>query len=142
MKTETQQNEGYTLFNNLLAAFNQGAREVLSLFTDDAVIEYPYATSLGSPTRLNKQDYSEHLTFILPKMPDIRFSEIRIYPLSETDSYWAEPHGEAIIPKTGKKYQQDYVMYFTVRDKQISFYREYWNPQAVLQAFDELENTK
>lgn len=142
MNTKTQQNEGYTLFNDLLAAFNQGAPEVLSLFADDAVIEFPYAASLGSPTRLNKREFGEHLTFILPQMPGITFSEIRIYPLIETGSYWAETHGEAVIRETGKKYEQDYVMYFTVQDGKFSFYREYWNPQVFLQAAGESTNTK
>lgn len=130
------------LFNDLLAAFNQGADEVSSLFTDDAVIEFPYAATLGSPTRLNKRQYGEHLTVILPEMPGIAFSETRICPLIETDSYWAETHGEAVITGTGKKYEQDYVMYFTVQDGKFSFYREYWNPQAFLQASDESANTK
>ena len=142
MNTERQQNEGHTLFNDLLAAFNQGAPEVLSLFSDDAMIEFPYAATLGSPTRLNKREYGEHLTAILPQMPGITFSEIRVYPLIETGSYWAETHGEAVITETGKKYEQDYVMYFTVRDGRFSFYREYWNPQVFLQASDESANTK
>jgi len=142
MQAEKTQNIGYELFNKLLKAFNQSAEEVLSLFNDDVVIEYPYAASLGAPIRLNKQEYSAHLEFILPQMPGITFSEIRIYPLSETDSYWAETHGEAIMRETAKKYEQDYVMYFTIRDGKFGFYREYWNPQAFLQASDGLENTK
>lgn len=140
---KTQQNESYRLFKDLLDAFNQGtAEQVLALFTDEAAIEYPYAASVGSPVRLNKQEYREHLRSILPKMPGIEFSEIRVYPLEETDSYWAEVHGEAKIPETSKKYEQDYVIYFTVQDNKFSFYREYWNPQVVLGAFDGFENTK
>lgn len=142
MNTETQQNEVHTLFNDFLAAFNRGAREVSTLFTDDAAIEFPYAASLGSPTRLNKREYTEHLTNILPQMPGILFSETRIYPISETDSYWAETRGAATITDTGKKYEQDYVMYFTVRDGKFSFYREYWNPQVFLQASGGSANTK
>lgn len=142
MQAEKIQNIGHGLFNKLLKAFNQTAEEVLSLFTDDAVIEYPYAASLGAPTRLNKQEYSAHLAFILPQMPGIAFSETRVYPLSETSSYWAETHGEAVIRETGKKYEQDYVMYFTVRDGKFGFYREYWNPQAFQQASGGLENNK
>lgn len=142
MNIDTQQNEGHTLFNELLAAFNQGAGEVLSLFADDAVIEFPYAASLGSPTRLDRREYGEHLTAVLPQMPDIAFSETRIYPLVETGSYWAETHGEAVITETGNKYEQDYVMYFTIRDGKFNFYREYWNPQVYLQASDESANIK
>jgi hypothetical protein len=41
MQNENKQNLGSELFNKLLAAFNQGVEQVLLLFNDDAVIEYP-----------------------------------------------------------------------------------------------------
>ncbi len=142
MQSENVQNIGLELFNKLLKAFNQTTEEVTALFDDDAVVEYPYAAALGSSSRLNKREYADHLNAILGQMPDIAFSGIRVYPVSNSDSFWAEVHGETLIPKTGKKYEQDYVMYFTVQDNKFSFYREYWNPMAVLQAFDGLENTQ
>lgn len=140
MQNENKQNLGSELFNKLLAAFNQGAEQVLLLFNDDAVIEYPYAPTVGAPSRYNKREYADYLTSILGQMPDIAFTNRRVYPVSNSDSFWAEVHGEVVIPQTGKKYEQDYVMYFTVQDGKFSFYREYWNPQAFLQAFEGLEN--
>ena len=140
MQIENKQNTGLELFDKLLAAFNQNPEQVLLLFSDDAVVEYPYAAALGSSSRYNKREYSDHLNFIMGQMPDIAFTDRRVYPISNSDSFWAEVHGEVLIPKTGKKYVQDYVMYFTVRDNKFSFYREYWNPQAFLQAFDESQN--
>lgn len=142
MKNEMEQNIGSTLFKRLLEAFNQGTEQVLLLFNDDAVIEYPYAGALGAPTQLDKQKYQDHLTSILPQMPGIAFSEIRIYPVTDGKSFWAETRGETRIPQTGKKYEQDYVMYFEVENGKFSFYREYWNPQAVLQAFDGSEKAQ
>lgn len=137
MQNENKQDTTSELFDRLLTAFNQGAEQVLSLFDDEAVIEYPYAAAVGSRSQLNKLEYADHLNAILGQMPDIAFTDKRIYPISNSESFWAEVHGEVIIPQTGKKYVQDYVMYFTVRDDKFSFYREYWNPQAFLQAFDE-----
>ncbi|MDQ3712914.1 MAG: nuclear transport factor 2 family protein, partial [Acidobacteriota bacterium] len=115
MQSENVQNIGLELFNKLLKAFNQTTEEVTALFDDDAVVEYPYAAALGSSSRLNKREYADHLNAILGQMPDIAFSGIRVYPVSNSDSFWAEVHGETLIPKTGKKYEQDYVMYFTVQ---------------------------
>ena len=140
MQAEKIQNLGLELFNKLLKTFNQKAEDVTALFDDDALIEYPYAAAMGVKPQLNKREYADHLNAILGQMPDIAFSNVRVYPIANSDSFWAEVHGEVVIPKTGKKYEQDYVMYFTVRDSKFSFYREYWNPVAVLQAFDGLEN--
>ena len=135
MNTEKQSNIGETLFNRLLEAFNQGAAEVVALYTEDATVEYPYAASLNSASKLNVEEYFNHLKGGLEQMPDIKFSNIHVYQTTASNSYWAEVHGETVIPKTGKLYQQDYVMYFEMTDGKFSFYREYWNAVPVMNAF-------
>lgn len=135
MNTETHQDAGRTLFNRLLEAFNQGAAEVVALYTEDATVEYPYAASLNSAAKLNMREYFNHLKGGLEQMPDIKFSNTRVYQTTGSNAYWAEVHGETTIPKTGKLYQQDYVMYFEVTDGKFSFYREYWNAVPVMEAF-------
>lgn len=135
MNTEKQSNIGQTLFSRLLKAFNQGAAEVVALYNEDATVEYPYAASLNSAAKLNMREYFNHLKGGLEQMPDIVFSNARVYQTTESDSYWAEVHGETIVPKTGKLYQQDYVMYFKITDDKFSFYREYWNAVPVMNAF-------
>lgn len=142
MRAERKPDTGLELFDKLLKAFNQKAEDVTALFNDDAFIEYPYAGAVGAQTRLNMQEYANHLNAILGQMPDITFTDIRVYPVSNSDSFWAEVHGEVLIPKTGKKYEQDYVMYFTAQNGKFIFYREDWNPQAFLRAFNESENTQ
>ena len=142
MNTKKQSNIGEMLFNRLLEAFNQGAAEVVTLYAEDATIEYPYAASLNSAEKLNMNEYFNHLKGGLEQMPDIKFSNVRVYQTTEGDSYWAEVHGETTIPKTGKLYQQDYVMYFEVTDGKFSFYREYWNAVPVMEAFGGGESFK
>ena len=130
---KTNPNQGQALFQTLLDAFNQDWQTVIDLFTDDAFIEYPYAPSIGVPARFNKDNYRAHLQSILPQMPDIAFSNVRVYPLQQPHTYWAEVHGETTMPATGNLYRQDYVMFFTIAGNQFSRYREYWNPVAFLQ---------
>jgi uncharacterized protein len=79
MNTEKQSNTGETLFKRLLEAFNQGAAEVVALYTEDATVEYPYAASLGSASKLNMSEYFNHLKGGLEQMPDIVFSNVRVY---------------------------------------------------------------
>ncbi|WP_077923231.1 nuclear transport factor 2 family protein [Spirosoma sp. 209] len=131
---KTNPNQGQALFQTLLDAFNQDWQTVIDLFTDDAFIEYPYAHTIGVPARLNKDNYRAHLQNILPQMPGIAFSNVRVYPLQQPYTYWAEVHGETTMPATGNLYRQDYVMFFTIAGNQFSRYREYWNPVAFLQA--------
>jgi uncharacterized protein len=131
---KTNSNQGQALFQTLLDAFNQDWQTVIDLFTDDACIEYPFAPSIGGSARLSKADYRAHLQTILPQMPGIAFTDVRIYPLQQPGAYWAEVHGETTMPATGKLYRQDYVMYFTMAGNQFSSYREYWNPVAFLQS--------
>lgn len=135
MNTEKQSNDGQILFNRLLEAFNQGAAEVVALYAEDATVEYPYAESLGSNAKLNMREYFNHLKGGLAQMPDIKFSDARVYQTVLPNAFWAEVRGETTIPKTGKLYRQDYVMYFEMTDGKFSFYREYWNAVPVMEAF-------
>lgn len=135
------QSEGEAVFRKLLLSFNKGADAVIFLFHKDVLIEYPYAHSLGTSSKLNYTEYQNYLKGALPGMPDLTFSDIRVYSTGD-NSYAAEAHAESIIPSTGKLYKQDYVMFFKLKDGKINFYREYWNAIAGIDAFggkDELQ---
>lgn len=137
------QTEGGMIFRKLLSSFNKGAEAVISLFHQEALIEYPYAVSLGTASSLNYAAYKNYLTQALPDMPNLEFSNIRVRAM-DAHSYVAEVHAESLIPATGKLYKQDYVMFFTLRDGKILGYREYWNPMAGMDAFggkEELQKT-
>lgn len=125
---------GEEIFNNLLLAFSFNADSVIRLFNKDAIIEFPYASSLGTAERLNNQEYYNYLKGGLPNMPNIKFQNIKVYP-TINNAYWAEAHGEVKIPRTGKLYKQKYVMYFILKEGKISLYREYWDSIAGQKAF-------
>lgn len=127
-------NRGNIIFNKLLKAFNQSANNVVALFHQEATIEFPYAPSLGTASKLSLHEYLNYLEGGLPTIPDINFENMRVYAVNK-NAYWAEVHGSVQIPSTGKFYQQDYVMYFTLKGDKIDFYREYWDPIAAMKAF-------
>jgi uncharacterized protein len=118
------------IVHDLLKAFNLGSDSVLALFHADAIIEYPYAYSLGTPSALNKTDYGNYLENALANMPDIEFSKVNVYLTTQKDVSWAEFHGEVTIPTTNQRYKQDYVVYVMLKDGKIFRYKEYWNPAA------------
>ncbi|KQR91063.1 hypothetical protein ASG01_14330 [Chryseobacterium sp. Leaf180] len=126
-------NEGVQIMENLLAAFNQNTENVLSLFTPDATVEYPYAKSLGIQHELNMEDYKNHLNTILLQMPEIVFNDLKVYALQEENWYWGEFQAETTVPQTGLVYRQEYVVNFRLTNGKFSLYREFWNVLPVLQ---------
>lgn len=129
MKTQALNPTG--LIEQLLDAFSEGPQEVLALFHEQAVIEYPYASTLGTPGKLTKSEYAVYLKSALASMPAIAFSNVQIYPLQAPDQVWAEFHGETTVPATQARYEQDYVVRVTFQEGMIIHYREYWNPMKV-----------
>ncbi|MFC3560257.1 nuclear transport factor 2 family protein [Pedobacter jamesrossensis] len=129
-----EQTKGYQILQDLLNAFNEDTETVLALFNPEAIVEYPYAKSLGMSYYLTMDDYRRHLDNILGNMPDITFIELQVYKLQEQECYWAEFHGETTVPQTGALYQQDYVVNFKLENGKFSHYKEYWNVLPVLNA--------
>lgn len=108
----------------------------LDLLTEDAVVEFPYAESLGHTGRLiGKPAIAEYFARALQAFSGLTFRELRMYPGRDPSIAVAEVHGSAIITPTGKRYEQDYVMLVHSRDGRIALYREYWNPLPVLESF-------
>lgn len=129
------------IVQDLLEAFNLGTENVLELFHEDAIIEYPYAHSLGTPSSLNKTQYGNYLKGALANMPDIAFSNVKSYT-AQNYVVWAEFHGEVVIPSTKQLYKQDYVARITLKNGKIIHYKEYWNPLAVSAMGDHTEVNK
>jgi ketosteroid isomerase-like protein len=139
---KTIQSPGEQLLQNLLAAFNQGTENVLALFNPDATVEYPYAAAMGMSARLTLEDYRRHLDRILVNMPEIKFSSLRVFPLQQQDAYWAEVHGETTVPTKGALYEQDYVIFFELKNGKFSSYKEYWNALPVLKSLLPVEEAQ
>ncbi|MEZ0453698.1 nuclear transport factor 2 family protein [Sphingobacterium thalpophilum] len=125
---------GEIIFNKLLMGLNDSAEAVISLFHPDVVVEFPYASSLGTTPKMNFEEWYNYLKGGLPSMPNIKYDNIRVYQVDER-TYWTEVYGETRIPTTGQLYQQNWVMHFTLKDGLIDAYREYWDPYAVVKAF-------
>ncbi len=137
-----KKNNGHQHLELLLKAFNQGTDAVLNLYNHDAAVEYPYAASLGLPSRFNMGEYRKHLDRMLANMQRISFTGLRVYELREKESYWAEVHGETSLANADMPYKQDYVIYFTLENGKFSEYREYWNVLPVLKSLLGNEETQ
>ena len=108
----------------------------LALFADDAVVEFPYAASLGRSTRLEgKAAIDEYFRGGSAAFRGLSFRDVRVHVSTDADSVVAEAHGSAHIVAKSKPYEQDYVMVLTAKGGRITSYREYWNPLPAIEAF-------
>lgn len=108
----------------------------LDLFADDAVVEFPYAASVGQNGRLvGKAAIDAYFGGAPGVFRDLEFRDLRRFPSADPDLAIAEVHGSAIIGPTGKPYEQDYVMLLRTRAGKIVLYREYWDPLPAIAAF-------
>ena len=131
MKHSKEQIE--TFYKNFLHSFTLGASNVVEHFEGHAVIEYPYAQT---PVSMSRTEYFDQLANILPKMGKLEFRDLLIYTTDIPSTYWATVHGECIIPFTGKLFEQNYVVRFSIGN-QLKFinYAEHWNPLNMGKAF-------
>ena len=101
----------------------------LELLSKSAIVEFPYAPSLGYPTRIEGiAAITELMNATSTKFDPFRFTDISIHPCEQKDEAWASFHGEAFVPETQKIYIQDYAAFMRVAGGKIVNYREYWNP--------------
>jgi uncharacterized protein len=124
------------LFADHLALIGKDIPAWVNLFAEDAVVEFPYASALGSAERLEgKSALYNYMKDVPAKMQNLIFTNVREYQTSNPNLLLAEVHGEAVIAATGCHYQQDYVMRLEIKDGKIVHYREYWNPIPAIEAW-------
>ncbi|KAB8335470.1 nuclear transport factor 2 family protein [Scytonema tolypothrichoides VB-61278] len=138
-----EQSTAAQVFADSLALITKDIQAWVDLFAENAVVEFPYASALGSPERLEgKSAIYNYMKNALAQMQNLVFTNIRAYPTSNPNILFAEVHGEAVIVATGRHYQQDYVMRLETKDGKIIHYREYWNPVLVLDASGSTQNLR
>jgi uncharacterized protein len=90
------------------------------LLAEDSVVEFPYTAALLSPTRLEgKVTICNHVKAAIAPMQNLTFTHVRKYLTTDPHAVWAEMYGEAIIPFTGRQYQQEYVVRLKTRDGKL-----------------------
>lgn len=122
------------IFDQHLALITTDLTGWLALFRDDAVVEFPYATSIGFPARIEgKAALRKHFEEVIAKLSfgKFVFSNARRYPGADLQTGWFEVHGEA-TSSGGETYAQDYVMRLELNGGKIARYVEYWNMVPVL----------
>lgn len=109
------------------------ADDILGLFAEDVVFEFPYAPQ-GLPRRLEgRQALADHLVRLGPLLDLGALSLHSVHPSGNTVIVEFSCAGKHL--PTGAAYDQDYISVISLRSGRIAHYRDYWNPSTVLSAF-------
>lgn len=108
------------------------ADDLLGLFTEDVVFEFPYAPE-GLPRCLEGQDaLAGHLETLGPLITFGPMLLGDVHTDGETVIFEFSCTGSGV--RTGAPYDQAYISVVTLREGRIARYRDYWNPLVVLSA--------
>ena len=138
-----EQNSIAQVFAAHLALIGTDVKAWSDLLAEDAVVEFPYASALGSPSRLEgKVAIYNYMKNAVAQLQNWVFTDVREYQTLIPDVLFAEFHGEAVFVATGQPYQQDYVVRLETKNEKIIHYREYWNPIAILELTGSRETSR
>ncbi|MBP0590466.1 nuclear transport factor 2 family protein [Paraburkholderia sp. LEh10] len=109
-----------------------------SLFAEDAVQENVFMPALpGLEAQFKGRDRIVfHYRTVLSNRIDHVFTIDGIHECNGGSIVIVEARGVSTVPETGRLYDQQYVMVFTLANGRIAGLREYMNPLVFQKAFD------
>jgi ketosteroid isomerase-like protein len=107
-----------------------------ALFNENATWEFAFAPSAGAPAVARGiAEIAQRVEGFVARVEGLIFDDLKIYQINGVDAVFAEFQGRAMVTRTGRHYQQNYVVYLCAEDGKIVFAREYFDPARVIAAF-------
>jgi uncharacterized protein len=75
-----------------------------------------------------------HATWFAGAVDNFRFFDLRLYPLADADTLFAEVKAEGTIKATGLLYQHDYLVLMHARAGKLRFYGSTFDPVRAARA--------
>ncbi|MFG1607848.1 nuclear transport factor 2 family protein [Actinoplanes sp. NPDC049265] len=114
-------------------------REWVDLFTEDAVLEFPYAPE-GYPARITgRKELLKHMEGFTSTFR-VEFTQLHFYETVDPSMVIARLDCVGVARDTGRPYNQSYLSVVETSDGKISRYVDYWNPLVVLDAVSGTHN--
>ena len=110
-----------------------------SIYSDDVVVELPYAPKHHTGKLVGKAALLKFLSNIGVYFENVQIGEPRIYETADANVVVAEYPGSSTSKETGLPYRQNYVSIVTAKDGLIVHIREYYDPIQVLVATGEMQ---
>ncbi len=112
--------------------------EWIDLWTDDGVLEFPYAPAGRRCRYAGKADILAYMKAAASRMAGrIKVEGLdyfRMHPMLDPDTGCFEMAVKGRIVGTEAPYDQKYISIIETNDGRISLYREYWNPVVSIDA--------
>jgi ketosteroid isomerase-like protein len=105
----------------------------LELVTDDLVLEFPFRGD-GGPRRLEGDDAKSFIRAMPKLFSELPFRDVVVHGRLPSGHIVAEYRSDGTT-RTGRPYRNSYVAFFELRDARIAFWREYFDPNVVADAF-------
>lgn len=121
------------LLRNLDLLVDGRIEDWVHLFTEDGVLEFPYAPP-GWPDRFQGHAAIHDHMRKFPEHLSVRFDNIRFHPVADPNLVIAEFDGEGTVLSSGRAFQQTYISVIWTEGGLITRYRDFWNPMRLIEA--------
>jgi ketosteroid isomerase-like protein len=127
-----------SLQNYMLLFSQQRWDEWIDLWTDDGVLEFPFAPPGRRSRYVGKPDILAYMKAVAARMGSRIRSEgldyFRVHPMRDPATLCLEMAVKGRILETGAPYLQKYISIVEMKGGKLSLYREYWNPLVSMDA--------
>ena len=124
--TAPTQHMEHLLLDALAAILRNDVGPWAAMFTEDGVMEFPYAPA-GAPQRVEGQEALKAYLAGFPEM--IKLTCLHPATFHHSDQVMvAEFSADGVATQTGNAFTQRYISVIEHRDGRITRYRDYWNP--------------
>ena len=107
-----------------------------ALFANDATMEFVYGASAGVKSPLHGiEAIAESVRGFLDAVSDFQVQVSKVFRIEGEDAVVAEFTGSGTAIKTGRAYNQNYILYLRAEGGKIVTLREYWDATRVVAAF-------
>jgi uncharacterized protein len=111
-------------------------------FAEDGVWEMPFAPKPLAESVPGRHLIGHFIDWFFDSVPDLRIDSLTVHDTTDPELFVLELHGTATVTQTGKVYSNTYCTHMRIRNGKIVLFREYFNPDIVLEAFGRDEIAK
>ncbi|MCG8441260.1 MAG: nuclear transport factor 2 family protein [Caulobacterales bacterium] len=143
--TAEQSRQSAVMHQFLQALLDGDVGAWVALFSQDAVMEFPYAPPGNEQRLAGREQIAAYISDMPEELDFIRFDDVVIHhSASDPDWLTIEFSAEAKALTTELPYNPTYISLVKIVGGEIERYRDYWNPLVAQEAFggaDSLQRT-
>jgi ketosteroid isomerase-like protein len=110
--------------------------ELVDLFTDDAVMELPFAPGKMARSYVGKAAIGDFQRFARDAFREFSMTVEAIHETADPHVVIAEHRSDGVVAENGRRYCNHYVTFFTFDDDgRITKWREFYDAGVVVRAF-------